>query len=371
MARTGRRRDGPPGILLVGPMGSGGSATNVIGGNRMLVAESARELAARGFATEIVDTSGSVANLPAWRIRAARLARLLRALWAMARKARRHRIVLVVMAPYSALVLGTCAWAVCAALRRPLAIRFSGSGLPATYGGYPAPARRLADRTWMRCARVYVETRSSRRAFRDRANFRWLPNTRDVRPPPRPDGPEIPREMVFVSRLEMDKGLAEALEACRNLPDDCRLDVYGPPVSDTDMSLFADHPRAEWRGVLALEEVAGVLARSDLLLFPSYCRREGYPGVVLEAFQCGAPVVAARWGGVPELVRHEENGLLVEPRSAAAVERAIVRLRRDPALYRRLRAGAARRGERFRSGRWLDPMAADLRRLISESRRSD
>ena len=364
MARTGRTGDEPPGILLVGPMGSGASATNVVGGNRMLVAESARELAARGFATEVVDTSGSVANLPAWRLRTARLARLLRTLWAMARKARRHRIVLVVMAPYSALVLGTCAWAVCAVLRRPLALRFSGSGLPAAYAGYRAPARWLAERTWMRCARVYVETRGSRRAFRGRANFRWLPNTRDVRAAPRRDGPEIPRELVFVSRLEMDKGLAEALEACRSLPDDCRLGVYGPPVSDTDMSLFAHHPRAEWRGVLEPEEVAGVLRGADLLLFPSYCRREGYPGVVLEAFQCGAPVVAARWGGVPELVRHEENGLLVAPRSAAAVERAIVRLRRDPGLYRRLRAGAARRGERFRSGRWYGPLATDLRGLI-------
>lgn len=188
MARTGRPGDEPPGTLLVGPMGSGAAATNVVGGNRMPVAESARELAARGFATEVVDTSGSVANLPAWRLRTARLARLLRTLWAMARKARRRRIVLVVMAPRSALVLGTCAWAVCAALRRPLALRFSGSGLPAAYAGYRAPARWLAERTWMRCARVYVETRGSRRAFRGRANFRWLPNTRDVRAAPRPDG---------------------------------------------------------------------------------------------------------------------------------------------------------------------------------------
>ena len=106
-----------------------------------------------------------------------------------------------------------------------------------------------------------------------------------------------------------------------------------------------------------------MLCEHDLLLFPSYYSMEGYPGVILEAFQCGLPVVAARWRSVPEIVEHEENGLLVEPRSAAAVRSAIERLLADPDLYRRLCKGAERRGEYFRSAVWHDRMAADLRGL--------
>ena len=120
--------------------------------------------------------------------------------------------------------------------------------------------------------------------------------------------------------------------------------VFGPGMSDTDWALFEGHPKATYRGVLAPEEVPRVLSEHDLLLFPSYYPGEGHPGVILEAFQCGLPVIAAKWRAVPELVEHEENGLLVEPRSAGEVRSAIARLLGDPDLYRRLCEGAARPG---------------------------
>ncbi len=59
--------------------------------------------------------------------------------------------------------------------RRPLVLRFSGSGFGLTCWRYRAVARWVADRTCMRSALVYVETRQSRRSFGGRANFRWAP----------------------------------------------------------------------------------------------------------------------------------------------------------------------------------------------------
>lgn len=58
------------------------------------------------------------------------------------------------------------------------------------------------------------------------------------------------------------------------------------------------------------------MSASDLLCLPS--RREGCPNVVLEALASGRPVVAARVGGVPELIT-EENGVLVAPEDPAAL----------------------------------------------------
>ena len=120
------------------------------------------------------------------------------------------------------------------------------------------------------------------------------------------------------------------------------------------------HPRATYGGVRDPVGIPRVLVEHDLLLYPSYFRTEGYPGAILEAFQCGLPVVAAEVGGVSELVEHEKSGLLVEPRSAAEVESAIKRLLDDPDLYRRLCEGARRRGDHFRSADWYDRMAAEL-----------
>ncbi len=356
-----------PKILLIGPLpDTEKSATQVIGGTKMVTAESIHELGMRGFELDVLDSLASVTNLPLWKIQAIRLARFLRVVWKVVRKVRHARLVFLIIAPYSAIILALSVWAICKIAHRPMVLRFSGASLNSVYRQYGTLARWLADRTYMCCALIYVETQQLCRDFDNPTNFRWFPNTRDVAAPVVVRRREL-RKLIFVARLEMDKGLAEALDACRHLPKNCRLQVFGPRMPDTDFSLFEGHPRAVYGGVLGPGEVPRFLSEHDLLLFPSYYRGEGYPGVILEAFQCGLPVVAARWGGVPELVEHEENGLLVKPRSAAAIKSAIERLLNDPDLYWRLCKGAQRRGEYFRSANWYGRMASDLHNLINDT----
>lgn len=76
----------------------------------------------------------------------------------------------------------------------------------------------------------------------------------------------------------------------------------------------------------------------DVLALPSLA--ESTPLVVLEAIACGVPVVATAVGGVPELVRAEESGILVPPEDSAALADAIVRVLRDPELRARFTAAA-------------------------------
>lgn len=364
-------------ILLIAPIGSGTSASNVIGGNKVTAVQLIHELARRSFEVNVLDTSGSVTNLTPWKVRAFRLARFLLVVWGVVKNIRHAQVVFLVIAPYSATVVASTVWTICKIARRPMVLSLSGSGLSVVYRRYGALARWLADRTWMHCALVYVETQQTYRDFSDRTNFRRLPNTRNVAPPAadRREEPSVGEckrgsigmkkigKLIFLSRLHMDKGLAETLEACRHLPEGSHLQVFGPRMAGTDSSLFAGHPHATYGGILEPHEVPRVLREHDLLLFPSYCDWEGYPGVIIEAFQCGLPVVAAKWGGVTELVEHEENGLLVEPRSAIAVKSAIERLMKDPSLYQRLCKGAKRRGEDFRSTDWYGRLASDLRDL--------
>jgi len=62
--------------------------------------------------------------------------------------------------------------------------------------------------------------------------------------------------------------------------------------------------------------------------------------VIVEAFCRARPVVATRVGGIPDLVEHDRNGLLVEPGDAQALADAIVRILSDRELAERLSAGA-------------------------------
>ena len=348
-------------VLLIGPLpAKSASLGEPIGGARVTFAEAVRELDLRGFDLDIINTARPRPNLPLWKILSYEFLTFVRVVWGVLWRAKRSDLVFLHMSGYSALSAASTIWALCRVLRRPLALRFFGDSLYFTYHRY-GPARRwLMDRTCLRAALVYEE-RQTRRPFSSRANFRWLANTRDIADVRTRQDRNHVRRLVFSGQLRKEKGLAEALAACRSLPEDCHLRVFGPRMPNTDFSLFDGHPRATYGGVLEPEDTPRVLAEHDLLLFVSYMRSEGTPGIIIEALQCGVPVVATSIGGVPEMVEHEKSGLLVTPRSVPELKAAIERLIDDPALYRQLCAGARQHGELFRSGRHFDQLAAELR----------
>lgn len=87
-------------------------------------------------------------------------------------------------------------------------------------------------------------------------------------------------------------------------------------------------------------DVPAIIAASDAVVLPSD-RFEGVPQVILQSLAMGRPVVASPIGGIPEVVRHEETGLLIPAGNAPAFAEAIGRLLADPSLRERL--GAAGR----------------------------
>ena len=85
-------------------------------------------------------------------------------------------------------------------------------------------------------------------------------------------------------------------------------------------------------GMVERHEIPAYLAVADIVVVPSV-RYEGYvdglPNVALEAMAAGKPLVATRVGGLPELVRPGETGLLVDEKDADELADAIVTLASD------------------------------------------
>jgi len=101
-------------------------------------------------------------------------------------------------------------------------------------------------------------------------------------------------------------------------------------------------------------DVRPVLWAADALALTS--RSESFPNAVLEAMAAGLPVVATRVGGVPEMVREGETGLLAEAGDAAGLARHLLRLEADPGMRARMgEAGRARARDEF-------PLSAMVRR---------
>ena len=105
--------------------------------------------------------------------------------------------------------------------------------------------------------------------------------------------------------------------------------------------------RRQDRSLRLVGQVSGaakqaLLRSADVLVVSS--RVDGAPVVIAEAQACGIPVVASAVGGIPELVCHGVEGLLVPVGDREALRSAIVRLRESPSLLAELARGSAVRG---------------------------
>lgn len=94
-----------------------------------------------------------------------------------------------------------------------------------------------------------------------------------------------------------------------------------------------------------LDTVAPILAATDLFVLPS--QSESFGLAALEAMACGAPVVASRIGGLPEVVTDGVNGILEPPGSVEAMARRAIELLKDPNRHQAMREAAVARAAEF------------------------
>jgi teichuronic acid biosynthesis glycosyltransferase TuaC len=139
------------------------------------------------------------------------------------------------------------------------------------------------------------------------------------------------RLVVFVGQLVPIKAVETLIEAWRLLQAEGRLGAHDRLILIGEGRCRADltqqatagglGDRVTFAGALPQPTVARWIGAANLLCLPS--RNEGTPNVIVEALASGVPVVASRVGGIPELITHERNGLLVPPGDAAALARAL------------------------------------------------
>lgn len=172
-----------------------------------------------------------------------------------------------------------------------------------------------------------------------------------------PDAAPPNREVVspyFLcpARLEFHKGVDVLLRAFSSVAlrhPQIRLVLAGDgPLSATLKTLARQlliQDRVDFRGLLPPDAMLDTLLRATAVVLAS--RTEGLPLSILEAMACGKPIIATAVGGIPEVIRNGENGILVESENPANLAGALDRLLSDPALGKRLGNAALRS---FREG---------------------
>jgi glycosyltransferase involved in cell wall biosynthesis len=180
--------------------------------------------------------------------------------------------------------------------------------------------------------------------------WRLDPERVSVLPNPAPEIPSLPsREelraelslggavLAFAGRLGPQKGLDVALAALASVPE-VTLAIAGDGPDRAALEQRAVElgliQRVRFLGPLPREGVLRLFGAADASLLPSAW--ENFPHTVVEALAVGTPVIASAVGGVPEVVRDDENGLLVPPGNPDALAEAIRRFFADIELRRTL-----------------------------------
>ncbi|WEG10995.1 glycosyltransferase family 4 protein [Pullulanibacillus sp. KACC 23026] len=140
------------------------------------------------------------------------------------------------------------------------------------------------------------------------------------------------QQLIYPARLVQEKGhfiLIEALAMLKKVRQDwlCLLAGNGPEKASIEQAIKKQNLEDHVQILDNEKDIAYLLAESDLCVFPSLT--ENLPYGIMEAQSMGLPVIATKVGGIPEMIKHGETGLLISPSDSQALFKSLEQLMKD------------------------------------------
>jgi glycosyltransferase involved in cell wall biosynthesis len=177
------------------------------------------------------------------------------------------------------------------------------------------------------------------------------------------------KTIIFLGRIDKDKGLKEIIEACRILKDEnfrFRFKSYG---AGGEKDLFVKKMTEilgddfYFGGVISGTEKWRVLAESDIFLLPSHY--EGLPLALLEAMASGCVAIASDVGSIGEIIEDGKNGFLIKPKDVSQVVKKLKVLLFDKADWAGLRQNARKTiEENFNLRDYIEKLEGIYRKIV-------
>jgi glycosyltransferase involved in cell wall biosynthesis len=146
--------------------------------------------------------------------------------------------------------------------------------------------------------------------------------------------------LVFVSRITISKGVLTILKALSSLSkNNVSCTFFGPCDKDMEQEIL-NNPYVNYAGYLDFyhdpKESYSMLAAFDAMVFPTKWHGEGFPGVFLDAFMVGLPVICSDWNMNAEVIKDGYNGIVLKENNAECLAEAINKLDTDRVLLNEL-----------------------------------
>lgn len=171
--------------------------------------------------------------------------------------------------------------------------------------------------------------------------------------------------LLYVGRLSAEKAL-ERLRAPLEAIPGARLALVGDGPHRQQLERHFEGGRVRFMGAMRGEELASAFASADVFVFPSQTDTLGL--ALLEAMASGCPVVAARAGGITDVVREGKDGLLFQPGEDASLVGAVRQMIESPAMRELMRWSGRMHAESWSWGAAVDDLRRQYRAAIGTTR---
>ena len=219
--------------------------------------------------------------------------------------------------------------------KKKIILRVFGGDLHIFYQKTSGIKKYLIDYVFKNASKVLLQTKQMNKFFNYHNNMEWYPTCRGKSVYSTTEVFE--KKLVFVGHVKETKGIRQIIEAAQTLDRTYKIDIYGK-IIDIDISSFNASGIIQYKGMLEQSKVVETLSGYDVLIFPTFHEGEGYPGVIIEAFSVGLPVITTDWNALDELVINDFNGYLIPIKNTQALVEAIKKINNENYRYLSLNA---------------------------------
>lgn len=276
----------------------------------------------------------------------------LNALYQMLQYVPKHDYISLQATPNSFLYLAPIATVLSKIFRKPLNIRLFAGDFFELYENYGVIKRFIVRFSLRNANQLFFELKSLvKEAEKYNKNSYWFPNVRSERIQ-KFTRRSFNKRFVYIGSINQEKGIDELCEVIQKLGVDFTCDLYGPLKYENEKyspSYFKEMNIA-YKGALKEEDVLETMNQYDVLVLPSH--REGYPGVIIEAFSQGMPVIATKLPGIMEMCTNNVDSILVDVHNIDQLLEAMLSINDEK--YQSLQEGAAKAFSNFNSRKQTD-----------------
>lgn len=178
--------------------------------------------------------------------------------------------------------------------------------------------------------------------------------------------------ILFVGRLAEKKGVMYLIEAMKQVDAKLIIAGDGPLKEALEKQAEAQQSDIQFIGPKTHDELRTIYASADIFVAPSVTAKdgdkEGFGLVLLEAMASGLAVVGSRSGGIPDLIRDNENGLLAKEKDAIDLAEKINQLIKNESLRQKLSTQAIETAKQYDYGIIGERYAAILMKLLEKGK---